>query len=424
MIKRILDSSLFKDVGIYAFFSMLNSAIPFFLLPVLTRYLSPEDYGILAMFAVLVGICRPFLGLNVHGAIRVKFFDKNEIDLPRYIGNCLYILLIATAISSFVIWLFADTLSNLSAFPKDWLWAVVLVAFGQFIITVLMIIWQVQNKATKYGVYQVLQTLSILTITIYLVVVLGKNWQGKVQAQLITIFVFTAYGLYWLYKNGWVTLSYSKPYTSNALKFGVPLIPHNLGGMLTTYTDRLFITNMVGVAATGIYTVGWQISQIITILDKSFSNAYVPWLFERLKKNDYKTKVKIVKFTYAYFIAILAFAVGLALLAPLFLRFFVGKEFLGAEIFILWVALGCAFSGMYLMVVKYIFYAEKTHILAWVTFFKGLLNVVLNYFFIKRNGAVGAAQATAITLFVGFILTWYLSARVYKMPWNLARIAR
>lgn len=71
------------------------------------------------------------------------------------------------------------------------------------------------------------------------------------------------------------------------------------------------------------------------------------------------------------------------------------------------------------MVVNYIFYVKKTYILAWITFLSAAINIVLNYFLIRANGAIGAAQATAITFFVSFILTWILSAKVYNMPWLL-----
>jgi Na+-driven multidrug efflux pump len=70
----------------------------------------------------------------------------------------------------------------------------------------------------------------------------------------------------------------------------------------------------------------------------------------------------------------------------------------------------------------YIFYIKKTYILAWVTFFCAGVNVILNYFFIKANGAIGAAQATTITFFIQFILTFILSSKVYKMPWNVFSI--
>jgi len=74
---------------------------------------------------------------------------------------------------------------------------------------------------------------------------------------------------------------------------------------------------------------------------------------------------------------------------------------------------------MYLMVVNYIFFVEKTHILAWITFFCALLNILFSYVFIRLNGAIGAAQAVCLTSLIAFILTWILSNRVYKMPWFL-----
>ena len=76
------------------------------------------------------------------------------------------------------------------------------------------------------------------------------------------------------------------------------------------------------------------------------------------------------------------------------------------------------------MIVGYIFYIKKTHMLAWITFFSASINVVLNYFLIKINGAIGAAQATTITFFVRFILTWTSSVRIYKMPWTRLKCKR
>ncbi len=69
------------------------------------------------------------------------------------------------------------------------------------------------------------------------------------------------------------------------------------------------------------------------------------------------------------------------------LPWFLGNDFAGAANFIMWIALGMSADGMNKMVVGYIYYEKKTYILAWVTFISGLLSVVLNYLFIKKNGA-------------------------------------
>jgi O-antigen/teichoic acid export membrane protein len=149
--------------------------------------------------------------------------------------------------------------------------------------------------------------------------------------------------------------------------------------------------------------------------------AYSPWLYDKLNKNDEDFKRKIVKFTYLYFAAILLMALFMAFVAPYFLSFFVGPKFLGAQVFVFWIALSFAFGGMYKMVVNYIFYVEQTKILAWITFSSALINIALNYVLIKQFGAVGAAMATCFVSIFFFFLTWIFSNKVYKMPWLLQK---
>jgi O-antigen/teichoic acid export membrane protein len=187
-------------------------------------------------------------------------------------------------------------------------------------------------------------------------------------------------------------------------------------------TDRLFIANMIGLPATGVYTVGYQVGSIINLLAMSFNNAYVPWLYQRLKNNSNSTKIKIVKFTYLYFFAIITLAILLAFLAPPILKILLGKSFNESSIYVSWIAMGYAFNGMYLMVVNYIFYSEKTKILAYITFSAALINILLNYLFIKAFGAIGAAQATTIVFAIKFFLVWFFSSKVQPMPWNLKKI--
>lgn len=174
---------------------------------------------------------------------------------------------------------------------------------------------------------------------------------------------------------------------------------------------------MVGVADAGVYTVGYQIGAIINLLATAFNRAYSPWLFKKLNQNNGQIKRKIVGYTYLYFLLILFFAFLLGIVAPFILKYLLGKEFQGSAIYVTWIAVGSAFNGMYYMVVNYIFYAEKTYLLAIVTFTGAAINICMNYFLIKINGAIGAAQATSVTHLITFLMVWYLAKRVYSMPW-------
>lgn len=408
-----------RTAQIYTFANILNAAIPFLLIPILTRYLTPADYGIVAMFGVLLNLVAPFTGVNLHGAIARQYYDRDEVDMPLYVSNCLLILFCSTITVGVIFYICAEPLSRISSVPVRWLWAVIIVSAAQFINRVNLTLWQVQVKPIAYGVYQVSQTVIILILSIWFVVDLGMNWQGRVQAQVIGFATYAVLGLYILKREGWIKSGIDKAYIKNALNFGVPLIPHSLGSIVKTIIDRIMITSMISVAATGLYSVGFQVGMIIGILEGAFNLAYTPWLFERLKQNRYSDKIRIVKLTYVYFVVIISMAVGLGLIAPWFLTFFVGPKFLGSGQFVFWIAMGFAFNGMYKMVVNYIYYERKTYILAWITISMALISIVANYFAIKYLGAIGAAYTYAGMSFVTFFVVWYASARVYKMPWLL-----
>lgn len=419
MIKYPSYSNLFRNSGIYIIGDIISSSIPFILLPVLTRYLTPADYGIIAMFQITVAILFPIMGLSIQGAITIKYFDDHATELPTYIGNCLFLVLISSMFVTSIFFIFADTISKLSSIPKSWLWSLLFVALGQVGIMVTKTLWLVKAEAYKYNIYEILQSLFNVGLSIFLVVALGKGWDGRVEAQIATIFLFSITGFILLYKNGWLKFSYNPSYIGHASKYGIPLIPHELGGLLMVSVDRVLLANMVGITGTGIYMVGYQIACFINLIVGSFNRAYIPWLFQQLKKNDHTIKEGIVKFTYYYFFIILIVAIGFALIASFLLKFIVGKEFLDSHPYIIWISLAFAFNGMYFMVTNYILLAEKTHILAWVTFVTALINIPVTYLLIKINGAIGAAQAMALSFFLHFVLTWLLSAKVYKMPWTL-----
>ncbi len=413
----IFRHKLFKNSLTYAGSAGVVMAIPFFFLPILTRYLTPSDYGIVATFQVILAIMVVFVGLSTRGAVAVNFFKLDKQELRSYIGNVIFTVLVSFLLTFSIVYVSKGFLSHLVKFPESWLPIVVIVALSQAISMLTLTLWRVEQKPLPYGLFQIAQVVVNVSLSLLFVVVLGWGWQGRLVGVITTSIVFALISVFIIYKKKYIDFSFNKGYIRDVLFFGIPLIPHALGGWIMTSIDRIFINSMVGVAATGLYVVGYQIGMLINLLAISFNQAWSPFLFEKLKEDDYSTKVQIVRFTYLYDGGIIVLALALSLIAPYFLKFFVGKSFYFAYKYVVWIALGYAANGMYFMVVNYIFYMKKTYILAWITLMSAVINIGLNYFLIKANGAIGAAQATTITFFISFILTWILSAKVYKMPW-------
>lgn len=413
----ITSSNLLRSSGIYTISSFINAALPLILLPILTRKLSPEDYGIVAMFQIAVSLIYPFIGMNLESSIGRKYFDKDYSDFPSYIGNCFFLVGISFSIVTVLFWLNIDYIQKITLISESWLKYILLVAVTQFITTVVLIIYRVKVKPIKYGILQISQSILNVGLTILFVVVLNKTWDGRIGAQIITSVVFAIISVIVLYNIKHLSFNIKKADIQHALKFGVPLIPHAIGGMLFTSIDRFFLTKLIGLEQTGNYTVAYQIGAVIGIITTSFNNAYGPWLFEKLNRDDLQIKKRIVSFTYIYFILLFIGGMFLVFLFPFISAIFVGESYTSTGTHSTFIILGYVFQGMYFMVTNYIFYSHKTHILAFVTISVGLIKIPITYYAILWAGAVGASISFGISWLLFFFSTWILSSRVYKMPW-------
>ena len=340
-----------------------------------------------------------------------------RIDIPNYIGNVIYILVGSTIIAGILLYTFSGTIASFSELPKDWLWVVLVVAVGQFICDIVLVTWRAQDKATNYGIFRILLTSLNIGLAVIFIVLMGYGWEGMVVGKTIAYVKFGMLALFLLGRYDLLDFQFNKEYIRHAISYGMPLIPHVLSGLIITMIDRFFITNMVSLNETGIYSVGYQVGMIIWVLAFSFNKAWVPWLYEKLNEGNNDIKRKIVIFTYVYFIIIISIAIILSLMAPYFMEILVGKDFYGGTKYIFWIAISYSFNGMYMMICNYIFYEEKTYILFWLTLFVAGLNILLNYYFIQNYGAIGAAYSTTVTYFIQFLATWNLSSKTYDMPW-------
>lgn len=417
IVARLKSLTLLKNASIYTGSNILSALVPFFCMPILTRYLEPSDYGIVAMMGSIISFMTPFVGMNVHGAVAAAYYHDN-VDFPEFVKSCTTILIVSTIVVTLVVLLGANIIESYTLFPGDWLWTVVVVCFCQYILVVQLTILQVKQKAIKYGTIQIISVVTNTGVSLYLVVVLSMNWQGRVLAQVFSGCLLLVYSIYFLRKNGLLGLSFDEKYIKRALSFGVPLIPHAISGSLMTMADRFFVANFIDIGTAGLFVLGSQIGSGMELLTSSFNKAYVPWLFGNLKNITEEKKVRIVKLTYIYFIAILVIAACYSLLMPSILGILVGEKFYAAGDYIWPFAFAGALNGMYYMVVNYIFFDGATRSLMYRTLTSSLVHLCLSYILIKYYGIIGACYSVVLSYIILFIFVWHLSNRVYNMPWS------
>ena len=405
------------DAAIYTISNFAVAGVPFLLLPILTRVLSPADYGKIAMFTVMVSVFVVFAGLNTHGAVMVRYFEPVNFSMKRYVPTTLSILTITTLLLLILVTVFFEQINSATTLSINWLMLAVVVAAVQFLVQILLTLWQVSKQPIKYGILRFIHALIDGTLSIILVVVLLYSWQGRLFGMVFAWGLIAIIAIYWLRREGWLTRQVDLACAKDALRYGVPLVPHALGGLMLGMADRFMVTNFLDVAATGIYLVALQIGLIVGISADAFNKAFAPWIMETLHNVDYAKKQRIVRYTYIYFFSIATIAIVGALVIPQVMGLFIGIEYLSASPIVGYVLMGNAFTGMYYMVTNHIFFTRRTELLSMLTIFVGVITIGVNWYLIRKHGIAGAAQAFMFGQAMLFAGAWLLAQYCYRMPW-------
>lgn len=412
--------SLKKNSTIYLVSNILNSIIPFLFLPILTRVLSPEEYGQVAMFQMLIMGLVAFVGLNTVGAAGRKYYDHDmkKEELATFNGSCIHVLGLTTFLALLLSVIFSDSLSYFLSIPKAWVFSAITFSALNYILQLRLNQWQIRGAALHFGTLQVTNGLLNVGLSLILILFLNHGPQGRIEGQVITVMIFAVISSYLLVKDGLLKpFTWKRDYIYESLKFGVPLVPHVFGMFLLSTIDRFFINKELGLEQAGIYMVVVQVSLVFNIIFDAINKAYVPWLYETLKRNIKGEKEKVVRYTYLYFFLLVAIAPVPFIIGPWIISTIAGGNYNVSGTLIGFICLGQIFGGMYLMVTNYIFYSKRNTGLSVITLCSGAINVGLLLYLIERYGLEGAAYAFSISMFIRFLMTWAYSNKVVNMPW-------
>jgi O-antigen/teichoic acid export membrane protein len=409
--------TLTKSLSIYTISSLINSAIPFLLLPILTAYLSPEEYGLLAIIQIFIIFTVPFISINISSILQLEYHHLKQKEFSVLVSSVLLIPIVAVFIVLLVFVLSESIINVFLNISLLWLLAIPLIAFMQVLPQTILSIYQISERPMEYGKYQILLALTNLILTISFVILLKLNWEGRVLAILLSYVIFTIISIFLLFKMNLIIFQIEMKYIKEALHLGLPLILHFISGVLFMMSDRLFISYYLGNSEVGVYAVGAQVAMVALIVQQSFNQAWVPYLFKNLKVNRYENDVKVVKISYVAFAFFLLLPFIVYLLSYPIFAFLIDAKFSESIRYVFWVALGFSFLGMYKVVTNYIFYEKRTGLLSVLTFSSLVLNFILNYIFIHKFGTIGVAYATAFTMGVFFIIVFFITNKIHKMPW-------
>jgi len=410
--------SLFRSSLVYLVLNGISAFIPFLLIPFYTTYLTPTDFGYFTSFQILTGLVSPFISFGLISYIEVTQQTFPEDDKK----NIVIISTIIFFINSFFIFLLFFPLKNIisSYIPVNWLiiTSIMVVPLSQNISQIILTIYQMKNKVIEYLKFSLFNLFLTTTLSITLIYFINASWQGRVMGMLISsifLIIITLILMFRYIENIKINVSYLN--IKRMLKFGFPLVLSNIFGFLLLMIDRTILFAKIGPNDTGLYSLGFQISQIVLMSLLSANTAFVPWLYSQLKLNNYLRNEQVVKWSYLFILISILFSLVFGIIAPYFLKYFINESFYGAFKFILILSLAQGVRSIYFVAINYISYSGKTKFILYSMLISLCIYIPLAYFFIDYFKSTGAAYSVLLSNLFSSLIVFHFSRKAYKMPW-------
>ena len=411
-----LKSQMFS----YSIINVLNASIPFILLPILTTYLSPSDYGTLSLFQLLMLISTPIILMNTQGLLTIEYSKLSFIEFQNLISSMILISIFGFLFLEVLFFIFKKYILYYFHIPQEYLYFIPMFILLQAIPIIIPIIFQAKKEPINFGKYKISMSIVNVSLTLLFVLIFSYGWEGRLFGIVGSFGLFTLIGFVILIKLKLLKLTICIASIKKSLAFGVPLIPHSIAGVFLIMSDRVFLVNMLGESSVGLYSVAFQIASVITILFGSINQAWAPNLFEKLNQNpSMLEKREIVKITYKIMLFMFGITIAFLFISPYVFDIFIDTSYSEGKDIIDYIVIAFLFQGFYYMVTNYIFYSKKNHLLSYITFSMLILVFISNFILIGLYGVIGAAYAMMIIWILFFFITWIVSNRVYPMPWRL-----
>lgn len=423
MLKRIYSSPVIRNSFVYVFCDGINKAIPFLLLPLITHYLTPSDYGVVTNYNVLVQIVSVFAYLCTAGALPVMFAKLGKEEIKRYVSNMILLNTLANIICVLFMFPIHNLIEDSLNISFVYQMSVLVLVWFAGITNVNMLLWRCEERPLAFGIYQISQSALNALSTIMFVVVFLLGWQGRIYSMIFSTIIFGLISVVVLYKRGYLGWHVDKTYLKQTLFFALPIIPHALSFWLKSGVDKIYLTNMCSLADNGYYSVALTWGAIVTMFLVSFNNAFSPSLYKKLaifdsdKVGTMKEQGRLVKFIWISLVVTFFFVVGCYLVSVLLIQIMYPSSYFNSLYFLPWVMLAQFFSGCYLMFVCFAHYTFKTKGLGVITFSLSIVQIGLTYLMILKIGAIGSAVSAAIISAITFVTVAWYAMRVYRLPW-------
>lgn len=385
--------TLMKSAIVYFFGNILSRMIVFFMLPIYTTYISPENYGYFDLTVNYITIITSILFLDIWcGIMRFMFDSEEKLDklktiyssLPIYGASLCFYFVAFIALNAFIkiqyfpLVLLYGTLTTLQN-----LYGYVVRAFG---------------KSVLYATSGLICTAITVMINIIMIVGLNKSYWSLYIAFSVGIFaqIIMMEISVKLIPNFSMKLI-DKTLLKQLFRFSLPLCINSVAYCFLTSFNRIVIVHVLGEAQNGYFAIANKFTVLINLIGTCFFLAWQESVFkqegEHMGSSEYYSKA-----AHLYIRFLLMGTVCMIPLIGIVFQFIINDAYHSAKLLVPLSLLGISVS-LYSTFIGSIFNALKqSRIISISSIIASTVSVISLYLLIYQIGV----QAATIAFLIGY----------------------
>ena len=418
-IRRLANGSLVYGVG-----GVVSRFVSILLLPFFTAYITPTEYGVMAMLALVSVFLVGFSSLGTGNSIGICYFEadttkqRNSVVLSAVIGVSLSsVILLSTAL------LLSKEISNLIFDVEEYSTHVVLIFLQMTATTIsspILAQLRMDDRPKAYILYNISLTACIAFVSVITVIVFEKGLIGLLYVGAVVNLLFS-FGLvlYFLLR---FTPELSWALIRKVVILGLPSAFGIGAFFFIDYSGRALVEHYSGLTELGIFSLGLSFGMFMTLLsDSAFGVAWPAFFISFINRRDEASELfgKVL----LYYIALYSFlCLAFFLFAKPVTKLLVAPAFYGAASVVGGVALCSVLKGVYLILLPGLYFEKK---LKWQTILEWLAAIVCiicGLFLIPLAGKEGAVMAGIIAYISLCVSAYLVSKRLLYVNYPFKKI--
>lgn len=360
---------ILKDSAVYLLGELFAKALPFLLLPYLTRKLGAAGFGELSYYQTVLSLLALAFGLSQDGAITRYFYFYGKRNLPNVLRTGGLYTLALTLLGLLFAW-----------WRQSWILGFVVLTAGSQTLLGTQLAWrQCQKRALPYVAIQISSSALSAVLTVLLLECTAYQPVAMRFAALCSVnFAVAAAAYCWANQKQPAHFTrrralYSLRYI---LAFGLPLLLHHASGFVKGQLDRIIIYRMYSAAELGVYAAALQLAGILSIILMAVNKATVPYYYHAIEQKKLTAR-RVRRWAWLGFCAAPLFAAAVWCMPESWFVWFLGPQYIGAHHYIVLFTLGYALTIPYYLLVNYLFYFGKNSLISSISLLSAAIYLLI-----------------------------------------------